>query len=181
MNRVAKRIMAVGSVAPMALLIAAGGAGATSDFQYGQLDGGIVYATCYSDNVEGLLFDVAIDVDDSGQGADIDDVNTVRVTASNNVSVADPDRTLAGAQVSAVRIDLYRNDFSKIDDHTNAVRTPLGSASDSTSAFVNDGDVTKGLNFDNIGHAVVTVNWSATPGGGGPEVVACTVRMPSNN
>lgn len=177
MNRVVKRILTVASVAPMVLMVTAAGAQATTDFEYGQLQDGAIVAECYNDNLENFGFAVAMDVDTDGDYADVDDVNDVRVSASNNVSTVGWERS--GAQVSSVRVELYRSEFSKIDDHTNQVRPAAFTVTDSTSNFTADGDVTRVAAVDNVGYAVVKVEWSATPDGQGPEVLACTIKLPT--
>ncbi len=177
MHRVLTRTLMVGSVAPMVLLAVAGGASAESDFDYGNQDGDTIYASCSHDRIEEFGYNVEIDLDGEGQAADSDDVEAVRVIASNNFS--NEGFTRAGAQVSSLRVDLYRSDFTKIDEHVNQPRTPALTVTDSTNNFKADGDIIRTADIDNISYAVVRVDWSATPDAQGPETLTCTIKFPN--
>lgn len=178
MNRSLKRTFAITAALPLAVIAAMGTAQADTDRRPDiSINGVDVTAACWHDSIEYFGFKMVI-TREGIYGADTDDIDTVRVVATDAGSSDDSYDNYADAAAILTRVDLIRDDLQGVEDETNLVHPAFKTLADSSSGFSSDGDTT--LDFsgaNNIKYVIGRVEWSQSDGGG-PEVLVCTVKLP---
>lgn len=165
-----KRVLALTAVAPLAMVAMAGSASAATDFAMPTQTGNVLTATC--EHPDGMLVQTIITLEGDGTGSDDNDIERVRVRATDNQGLNAYDDNDVKVQKIRVRY-FHENDvegYYGIDGFPDARYSKTSDSSDTRTGGVK---VFKHEN-DNIGLVEVKVSWKVN---GDKETLVCHVRV----